>query len=160
MREEHDRRAGFLWRQILLEPIELLGAELAHAFKLEDVVEPDEMHPVVVEAVPSGALGGFAIAFEVELAVVRRGVVFAGDVEHSLLLQAGQELLRRVELGSLCGMRDVAGVDEEVGLAGFGVDAVYRKLQRCSYVSVGRLAESEVGIADLREAEVVAALRA
>ena len=60
--------------QIVLQPFELLGAEIAEAAGLEidDVDEADEMHAVGVEAVPAGALGAVAVALAIELACRRR----------------------------------------------------------------------------------------
>ena len=69
--------------QVVLQPLELLGAELAEAAGLEvhDVDQADEVHAVVVEAVPAGALGALAVALEIELALLVDDVVLAGDVD-------------------------------------------------------------------------------
>ena len=57
--EDDDRGRGGLAFEVLGEPGELLVAERAHAAGLEvgDVDEADEMHAVLVEGVPAGALG-------------------------------------------------------------------------------------------------------
>ena len=62
------RRAAL---EVVFEPVELLVAEIAEAagFQVHDVDQADEMHAVVVEAVPAGALGAFAVAVEIELAL-------------------------------------------------------------------------------------------
>ena len=69
---------------VVLEPVELLVAEIAEPAGLEvdDVDEADEVHAVGVEAVPAGALGAAAVALEVELPVLVEDVVLAGDVVH------------------------------------------------------------------------------
>ena len=45
--------------EVVLEPFELLGAEIAEAAGLEvdDVDEADEVHAAGVEGIPAGALG-------------------------------------------------------------------------------------------------------
>ena len=65
---------------------------------LERVVEADEVDAFVVEAVPAGADGAFAEAFEVELAVVGGGVVLAGDVEDVADARGLDDLRGGVEL--------------------------------------------------------------
>ena len=59
MREDDDRRRGALALQIVGEPRELLGAEIAHAARLQidDIDEADEMHAAMVEGIPAFALG-------------------------------------------------------------------------------------------------------
>ena len=67
------------------EPLELLGAEVAHAAGLQvgDVDQRDEVHAAMVEAVPAGARDAFAEAVEERLAAVGvEHVVLAGDEEH------------------------------------------------------------------------------
>ena len=53
-------------------------------------------------------------------------------------------------------MGDVAGVEEEVGRGGQGVDLVDGELQGAGYVLVGGLVEADVAVADLDEAEEAA----
>ena len=84
MGEHHDRRRGRAALEVVLEPGELLVAEIAEAAGLEvdDVDQADEVHAVGVEAVPAGALGAAAVALEVELAVLVEDVVLARHVVH------------------------------------------------------------------------------
>ena len=64
MREDHDRSAGLDGRQIALQPIELVAADLAEAFQLLRVVECHEMDAAVVEAIPARPHAAFAEPFE------------------------------------------------------------------------------------------------
>src|SRR5689334_252223 len=63
-----DRRTGREPLDILLQPFELLVADLVEAggfeagLKFEHVDQPDEVHAAVIEAVPALALGVFAVA--------------------------------------------------------------------------------------------------
>ena len=63
--EDDDGRGGGEGCEVLLQPGELFGAELAHGVDLEGVVEADEVDALVVEAVPAVAEGAFAEAFAV-----------------------------------------------------------------------------------------------
>ena len=58
MCEQHDRRAGGQVRHILLQPFKLVVAQIAQpvALQVHDIDQADEMHPVVVEAVPAVTL--------------------------------------------------------------------------------------------------------
>ena len=60
--------------QIVGEPGELLGPEIAHAARLqiEDIDEADEMRAAMVEGIPALALGELAVAFEIGFAVCLR----------------------------------------------------------------------------------------
>ena len=71
MGEDDDRRRVGLALEIVGEPGELLGAEIAETagLQVDDVDEADEMDAVLVEAVPAGALGALAVAVEIGLAV-------------------------------------------------------------------------------------------
>jgi hypothetical protein len=121
---------------------------------LDAVVETDEMHALVVEALPGLAAGGFAEAFEIQFAVVAGDVVFAGDIEHFLLTKAFEDLVEGVEFGGLGKVGEVAGVENQVRLADGGVDLVDGHLQGTVDVGVGRLVEADVAVADLNESEV------
>ena len=99
MREDDDRRRCALSLQIVGEPGELLGAEIAHAagLQIEDIDEADEMRAAVIEGIPALALGELAVAIEIGLAVVLvDDVVFARNVMH-VELGARDPLLGVVE---------------------------------------------------------------
>src|SRR5258708_3288499 len=69
MGEHHDRRGFRLPLEVVLEPFELLSAEIAEAAGLEvdHVDEADEMHAIGVERVVAWALCPLAITLLVEL---------------------------------------------------------------------------------------------
>ena len=69
--------------QIVFEPRELLGAEIAEAAGLEidDIDQADEVHAVIVEAVPARAFRSLAVTVEIGLAArFIDDVVLAGNV--------------------------------------------------------------------------------
>src|SRR5271169_6586570 len=70
MRKDHDRGACREALNVLLKPVELLAAKIAQAsgFQVEHVDEADIMNAMMIEALPPGALGVLAIAFEIGLA--------------------------------------------------------------------------------------------
>src|SRR5215469_7870205 len=91
MCHQHERRARRAVSDVLLQPFELLVAELGETggfkaeLKIEHVEQADKMDARRVEAVPAFALRIFAVAFEVGLAVVGVShIMLAGNVEHLL----------------------------------------------------------------------------
>src|SRR5205823_9235857 len=84
MGKDHNRRARAAAGNILLEPLELLLAELAELTRLQihHIDEPDEMHAVGIEAVPAGALGILAVALAIELYLLVDEIVLARHVVH------------------------------------------------------------------------------
>src|SRR5271166_5341712 len=128
MREHDNRGRGALVRKVAGEPGDLLGPEIAHAAGLEvnHIDEADEMDAALIERIPPRALGVFAVAIEIGLALpLVDDVMFAWDVINvELGLTYG--LIGIVELLRLRQMRDVAGVDHEGGLGGKGGDLADR----------------------------------
>src|SRR6202044_3716090 len=82
VREHDDRGRGGTAFQVVLEPFELLGAEVAHAaaLEIEDVDEAYEMNAVGVERVPAGAFGAASVTIDVKLPVRVEEIVLAGNV--------------------------------------------------------------------------------
>src|SRR5207245_6208479 len=80
--EQDDRRRLRFAAQIVLEPGEVLGAEIAEAASLEgdDVDEADEVHAAGVEGIPALALGAAAVALAIELHLLVEEVMLAGHV--------------------------------------------------------------------------------
>src|SRR2546430_1253531 len=81
---EHDNgRAAGEPLHVLLEPLELLRAEVAEPRRLEarDVDQADEVGAPIIEALPPGAQGPFAVAVEILLPAVGEDVVLAGHVD-------------------------------------------------------------------------------
>src|SRR5579863_3021851 len=152
VREDGDWRAAFNAGEVALEPVELLGTQLAHAFELQDVDQADEVNAFVIEARPAAAARVFAEALEIKLAIVRGRVMLAGHVEQ--LTPRAEKLAERVELLWFGGVGEVAGVDEEIGLCWARVDFAERGPERRGDVGIGGFAEADVAVADLDEAEV------
>src|SRR6266550_5123787 len=80
VRKEHNRSAGRAAFEIVLKPLQLFVTERSHAagFQIGDIYQADEMDTLMIEAVPSGALGTFPVALEILLAVVVQHVVLTG----------------------------------------------------------------------------------
>ena len=112
------------------------------------------MYALMVKALPGLAGGRFAEALEKQFAVVAGDVVFAGDIEHFLLTKALEDLVQRVKFGGLGKVGEVAGVENQVRLLDGGVDLVDGHLQGTVDVSIRRLVEADVAVADLNESEV------
>src|SRR4029079_3137398 len=72
MREDDDRLRRRTALEVVFKPFELLIAEIAKParFQFDDVHEPDEVHAIVVEAVPAGAFRAASVAVEIKLALV------------------------------------------------------------------------------------------
>src|SRR5664280_797800 len=152
MREHHDRRRGRAAFEIVLDPFELLVAEIAHAAALEigDVDEPQEMHAIGVEAVIAGAFGAAAVALFVNFDVGVDDVVLARNVVH-VEFGLRDDFFGVVEFGFLRQVRDVAGVDHEGRLCRNSFDAGDRPFQRALGIRVGRLVEAHMAVADLQK---------
>jgi hypothetical protein len=82
VREDDNGRAGAQSGGILGEPSHLLRADFAETFKLDAVVEANEVDTFVVKTLPGFARGGFAKASKIHFAVVSGGVVFSGGIEN------------------------------------------------------------------------------
>src|SRR6266852_3136660 len=72
MCEEHNRSAGRTALEIALKPLQLFVTERPHAssFQIGDIYETNEMHSLVIKAVPPTTLCAFPITLEILLAVV------------------------------------------------------------------------------------------
>ena len=111
------------------------------------------MHAFVIEAVPAGAHGPFAVALEIQLAIVGRGVVLAGDVVDIADARALIICMAVSNSDRLGRLSNVARVQHKVRRPGHGVDLVYGELQGSGHILVGGLVEADVAVADLNEAE-------
>ncbi len=132
------------------------AAEAAQTSGLQvhDVHQSDEVHAILVEAVPARALRAFAIALQILLAFVVEDVVLAGHEEDVLGAGGLQQLIHGVKLTRLGEMADVAGVQDEGGRDRQRIDFVYGGLQGADNVRIRRFVEPHVAVADLDEAEV------
>ena len=154
---EHDNgRAAGEPLHVLLEPLELLRAEVAEPRRLEarDVDQADEVGALVIEALPSGAQGPFAVAVEILLPAVGEDVVLAGHVEDTARPDALEVLGDRVERAGLLRMREVPSMEHEGWLGRQRIDPRDRLLHRTDHVLVRLAFKADVGVADLNEAEV------
>ena len=154
VREDDYRRAGGEMGDVLCEPFQLLRADLAEPFQLGAVVETNEMYALVVKALPGLAGGKSAETIEVQFAVVAGDIVFAGDIEHFFLTKSLEDLVQGVEFGGFGKVGEVARVENQVRLMDGGVDLVDGHLQGTVDVSIRRLVEADVAVADLNESEV------
>jgi hypothetical protein len=83
MGKDDNRGAATKRRQVVFEPCELFRAKMSKTARLQvdDIDEPNKMHPVVVETVPARALRPLAIAVYVGFAIVGIDhIVLAGHV--------------------------------------------------------------------------------
>src|ERR1700761_8539081 len=114
MREHDDRRRFRPPTQVLLEPFDLFGAEIAKtsSLQIDDVDEPDEVNAVSVEGIIACALGAAAIAVAIELDVFVEEIVLARYIMH-VEFGLRDDAVGIIEFGSLRQMADVAGVDHE-----------------------------------------------
>src|SRR5215469_18107175 len=78
--EENNRSAGRATLKIVLQPFQLLVTERSHTTGLQVgyVYKTDEMHALVVEAIPSRSFRVLSIALKVLLAVVGQHVMLTG----------------------------------------------------------------------------------
>ena len=153
MREDHHGPAGGLAAEIGRQPLQLVRAEVSEAFQHSGVIQADEMHVLMIEAVPSAALGaeGFAVAVQILPAVIDGSIVLAGHVVDLSGFGAAQHLVQDVELPGLGIVAQIAGVDDEIGLVRESIDFIDGGLKRSRDVRIGRFAEADVAVADLHE---------
>src|SRR6266851_5710636 len=153
MGEHHDGGGFRAALEVVFEPFELLGAEIAEpaGLEIDHVDKPDEVHAAGVERIPAGALGALAVALLVELDLFIEEVVLARHIVH-IELGLRDDAVGVVELGGLRQMRDVAGMDHEGRLLRHRVDLVDGFFQRAKRVRIGRLVEADMAVADLQEA--------
>lgn len=161
VREDNDGRAVGNSFQIVGDPRELVLAEHAEPAlaNVEDVIEADEMRPLVIEAKPAIAFCSLAEPFEILFAVVVQDIVLARDVKDAAALTIFQNLLERVEFLRLREVGEIAGVENEIRRRRQRVDLGHRFLQGAEHILVCFLVEPNVAVADLHEGEISADLR-
>src|SRR5712671_4965205 len=157
MSKDHDRSAGPQFGHIALEPRHLLVSQRAHAFELRRIVQPNEMDPFVVEALPTPPGGALTVTLHVLLALVSQQVVLSGDEERLLLAHPFKELVQGIELTGLRQVRQIPRMKDEVGLMVQRVDLIHRGLESQVDIRIGCLVEPDVTVADLDESEVLGA---
>ena len=116
------------------------------------------MHAGLIERIPAGALGIFAVAVEIGLAAILiDDVVLARHVMH-VEFRLADHLVGIVEFGGAREMRDITGMDHERGALRHRADLVDRLLQRGERVRIGGFVEADMAVADLQEGEAGGAL--
>src|SRR5437879_677399 len=100
VREDDDGRTAFQAGNVLLEPFELLGSEIAETAGLEIhyVHETDEVSAFLIEAVPAVAPRLPRKALAKQPAVVVEDVVLAWNVEDAIGVEALEGFGKRIEL--------------------------------------------------------------
>src|ERR1700722_13885416 len=104
-----------------------------------------------MEALTGGSIGALAEPGKIFFAVVGRIVVFSRNIEHLFRFSALQQLTEGIELGRLCRVSQIAGMDQKFGRRGKPVDFIDCNLQRAVYIGVGRFVEADMAVADLYE---------
>src|SRR4029078_7834470 len=113
MSEDDDRRRIRFVLDIVGEPGELVGPEPSQAAGLEvdHIDEADEVNAVLVEAVPTRALGALAVAGEIGLAqALVDDVMLAGNVVN-VELGLTDQLVGIVAFVGLGAMGAIAGIE-------------------------------------------------
>src|SRR3977135_1374755 len=155
MGEDDDRRARGLVFEIVGEPSELVGSQPSEAAGLEvnHIDETDEVHAVVVEAVPALPLGAFAVPVEISLAqALVDEVVLARNVVY-IELGLADDLIGVVEFVRLGQMGNVARMDHK-GRAGLHRLHLADGFAKCAEsVRIGGFVEADMAVADLQESE-------
>ena len=138
-----------------MQPIELFLPEHAEATFLDrgDIHQADEVNAALVEAEPTGAVRAFAEALEILGAIVTQDVVLAGDEEDLFRFAVLEHLLEIVELLRLRELREIAGVEDEIGCLRERVNAGDCFAEGRGDIRVGRFVEADMAVADLHEIE-------
>src|SRR6516225_1136011 len=154
MRENYDGSTGGLGFEVLFDPAELVLAEFPQTFLDPNIDQPQEVHALVVEAVPAAAVGALAIALQIPLAIIRGDVMFAGHIKDLLRPGLLKDLVHHVELAGLRRVAEVAGMNEKLRLVVERIDLIYCTLQSAVHVGVCRAIEPDVTVANLHKSQV------
>src|SRR6476620_368703 len=155
MGEDDDRRRVRFVLDIVGEPGELGGPEPPKAAGLEvDYVdEGNEVNAVIVEAVPTRALGALTVTGEIGLAqVLVDDVMLAGNVVN-IELGLTDQLIGIVEFVGLGEMGDIAGMDNEGRVRLQFFDLTDGLAKRAERIRIGRFIEADMAVANMRKGE-------
>src|SRR5690242_2879647 len=111
------------------------------------------MHAAMVEAVPAGTLAALAEAAKERLAAVRVEHVMLARHEEHRQPKLFQHLLGVIELLIAGELRDVAGVNDEIGPVRQRLHLGDGFAEGSTSVGIGWLVEADVAVADLRKRE-------
>src|SRR5215471_8981082 len=141
---------------VTFHPFELLVSQRAQSprLQIQHVHQSDEVHTLLVEAVPTGALTTLSVALQELLAVIVEHVVLARNIKYVFGCRAFQDLIDRIKLFWFREMADIAGMQHELGGCSQTVNFVHRRLQCPRDIRIGRFIESHVAVADLYEAQL------
>src|ERR1051326_2693159 len=122
--KDHNGRALGKMLDVSFHPLQLFLTQAAKAtgLKVHHVYQPDEVHALLIEAVPAGALRAFAVALQVLLAIVADHVMLARNVKDIFGAGALKDLLYVIELFRLGKVTDIAGMQDEAWFRGQGID--------------------------------------
>ena len=109
------------------------------------------MHALVIETSPAVAASSLAVAFQIQLAIIREDIVFTRHIKHLARFDATKNLCHRVKFLGRRQVCQIARVQHEGRPLREGVDAVNCLLQRGRHIFVWLLAEADVAVADLHE---------
>src|SRR5579883_1961106 len=147
--EDDNGRRAILGREILVDEIELLGAELPVDLEVEDVDEREEVHAALIPGRPALRSVAFAESCK-EYTRRPNDVVLPGENDERSLERA-EYLLGGIELRRLRKVGDVARMNDEGWLHGHRVDRVDGLLKRPSDIRVFGVRKADMTIADLHE---------
>src|SRR6185369_2269746 len=170
MRKHHDRRTARQPFNIILQPCQLILAQLpkpvaaqsgsTSLFQIQNINKPDEMYALIVEALPALALSSARESLTIELSLVIKHIVLAWYIKHLACLESLEDLRRRIELLSAGKMRDVARVNHKRRLVIERIDLIDCFLKRLRHIVIWILIEPDMAIADLDETEPRLSFRA
>src|ERR1700691_1426314 len=97
---------------VVFQPLQLFRSERTHAssFQIHHVDKSNEVHALLVKAVPASPFCILAVTFEVLLAVIFEHVVLTGNEKHIIGGRGFKNLVDGVELLRSGEMADVASV--------------------------------------------------
>src|SRR5580692_9584323 len=136
MCKHHNWRAAGARLEVGFQPLELIGAQFSEVFQSNHIHQPDKVHALLIEAVPTVALRALAVAFQILLAVIHRRVMLAGHIENLTGLGGLQQLVHGVEFPGLGRVAEVASMNDELRRPRQGVDLIHGGLQRAGYVRI------------------------
>src|SRR5260370_26779120 len=103
---------------VVFEPFQLIVAKRAQTsgLQIHHVYQSDEMHALLLEAVPARSLASLSVTLKKLFPVVIQHIVLAGHVKDILRIRAFQNLVNRIELLRLRKMADVSRMQQEFRL--------------------------------------------
>src|SRR5690242_7478041 len=101
--------------QIIFQPLQLLAAKHSQPalFDIHRIDQADEMHALLVETIPTGALRAFAKPLAVQLSVIIDDVMLSRHVEYLAAFALFENLLKRIEFLRFSEMGEIASVQHK-----------------------------------------------